>query len=235
MRFCIECEKEKEINRFYKRRNICIDCNIEVTIKTKKCSKCNITKEFLDFNKDDRSKDGLLSSCKNCVKEYRENNKEKIKKYREDNKEELKQKKKEYYLTYKENNKDKIKESNKKYKQKNKDKINKYYSNRKKNDSFFKFKLSVRNLIYSSFKRRFSIKSKKTIEILGCTFEYFRNHIEKQFNESMNWDNYGSYWEFDHIIQLATALNEDDLLRLNHYTNFQPLEIDKNRSKNFKY
>lgn len=41
--------------------------------------------------------------------------------------------------------------------------------------------------------------------------------------------------EFDHIIQLATALNEDDLLRLNHYTNFQPLEIDKNRSKNFKY
>ena len=51
----------------------------------------------------------------------------------------------------------------------------------------------------------------------------------------MTWENYGIYWEYDHIIQLATALNEDDLLRLNHYTNFQPLEIDKNRSKNFKY
>ena len=235
MRVCIECKKEKEISLFYKRRNICIDCNIEVTIKTKKCSKCNITKESFDFNKDDRSKDGLLSSCKDCVKEYRENNKEKIKKYRENNKEKLKQKKKEYYLVYKENNKDKIKESNKKYKQNNKEKINNYYLERKRNDSFFKLKSSIRNLLYHSFKRKFSNKSKRTIEILGCSFDEFRQYIENKFNDNMTWENYGIYWEYDHIIQLATALNEDDLLRLNHYTNFQPLEIDKNRSKNFKY
>ena len=59
--------------------------------------------------------------------------------------------------------------------------------------------------------------------------------IEFYISESMNWDNYGSYWEFDHIIQLATSTNEEELLKLNHYSNFQPLEVEKNRSKNYKY
>ena len=235
MRRCLECNKDKELKFFYKRRVICIECDIKPEIKNKTCVKCLLNFDISQFNIDDRSKDGFYSSCKNCLKLYRENNKEKNKIYRENNKIILNEKKK----IYRENNKEKIKEYNKLYKEKNKeknrDKINKYYSDRKKNDSFFKFKLSVRNLIYYSFKRRFSTKSKKTIEILGCTFEYFKNHIEKQFNESMNWDNYGSYWEFDHIVQLATSTNEEELLKLNHYSNFQPLEVEKNRSKNYKY
>jgi len=235
MRNCIECNTEKEITQFYKRRIICIECNKDLIIEHKVCSKCNEDLKIENYNIDDRSKDGFCASCKQCFKKYREDNKETIKKYREDNKETLNENKK----IYNQKNKDKIKDYmssyNREYKQKNKDKINKYYSDRKKNDSFFKFKLSVRNLIYSSFKRRFSFKSKKTIEILGCTFEDFKCHIEKQFNESMNWDNYGSYWEFDHIIQLATSTNEEELLKLNHYSNFQPLEVEKNRSKNYKY
>jgi hypothetical protein len=46
----------------------------------------------------------------------------------------------------------------------------------------------------------------------------------------MNWENYGLYngtekygWDIDHVIPLSTAKTEEDVLRLNHYTNLQPL------------
>lgn len=52
----------------------------------------------------------------------------------------------------------------------------------------------------------------------------------------MTWENYGKYngeleygWDIDHIIPLSSAKNEDDLLRLNHYTNLQPLCSKVNR------
>jgi len=72
-------------------------------------------------------------------------------------------------------------------------------------------------------KRKFTDKSKKTLEILGCQFEIFKKHIENQFNENMNWENYGSYWEIDHIIPVSSSTTEEELYKLNHYTNFQPL------------
>ena len=56
----------------------------------------------------------------------------------------------------------------------------------------------------------------------------------------MNWDNKGNVngviastinqsWDIDHIIPLATATCEADVIRLNHYTNLQPLCSYTNR------
>jgi hypothetical protein len=84
-------------------------------------------------------------------------------------------------------------------------------------------KFNIRSLIRNSLKRGFSDKSKKTIEILGCSFDEFKLHIESQFDENMNWENQGSYWHMDHIIPISSAETEEDVYRLNHYTNFQPL------------
>ena len=47
----------------------------------------------------------------------------------------------------------------------------------------------------------------------------------------MNWGNYGGgnkkyyniSWDLDHIIPLSIANTEEELYKLNHYTNFQPL------------
>ena len=52
----------------------------------------------------------------------------------------------------------------------------------------------------------------------------------------MNWDNYGLYngeldygWDLDHIIPISSAKTEEDIIRLNHYTNLQPLCSKTNR------
>ena len=52
----------------------------------------------------------------------------------------------------------------------------------------------------------------------------------------MSWDNYGLYngelnygWDIDHIIPLASATTEKELLKLNHFTNLQPLCSKINR------
>ena len=54
----------------------------------------------------------------------------------------------------------------------------------------------------------------------------------------MNWDNYGLYepnklnygWDMDHIIPLKTGKTEEDIIKLNHYSNLQPLCSYTNRN-----
>ena len=78
-------------------------------------------------------------------------------------------------------------------------------------------------------------KRNKTFEIIGCTPLELKNYLENQFNENMTWENHGQYgWHVDHIIPLVSAKNEDELYKLFHYTNLQPLWWDKNIEKSSK-
>jgi len=182
----------------------------------------------------------VLNSCKECVrekdrirskerdnskymKEYRNRNRNRLNNYKskwdEENKELRKVKRKEYY----EENKDIIKERN-----------YKYCKDRKKSDPIYKLKLNIRSLILLSFKSKFTKKSKKTIEILGCSFEEFSKYLESKFDENMNWSNQGSYWHIDHIIPISLAKSEEEVYKLNHYTNLQPLYWKDNLRKGNK-
>ena len=73
----------------------------------KKCSKCQLEKDFLEFNSLKKNKDGLKYQCKQCEKDYRiknkENIKEYLKKYYEDNKDNISIKNKDRYEDNKEN------------------------------------------------------------------------------------------------------------------------------------
>jgi hypothetical protein len=92
---------------------------------------------------------------------------------------------------------------------------------------------SFRNLISNSLKRKGYSKKSRTYEILGCTYEEFKLYIEKQFTKGMNWENKGQ-WHFDHIYPISLAKDEEELIRLNHYTNFQPLWAIDNLKKSNK-
>jgi len=185
-------------------------------------------------------------------RKYRENNKEKVnlnkKIYYENNKEEISLKSK----VYRQNNKEKKAKADKNYVKNNKEKVtlNKkiYYENnkkeilvknriyvkyRRKTDVVFNLQHSIRALIGLSITKKGYTKKSRTFEILGCSYEDFKIHLEKQFESWMNWENKGNpkdgkiepnkTWDIDHIIPLATATSEEDIIKLNHYTNLRPL------------
>ena len=76
-------------------------------------------------------------------------------------------------------------------------------------------------------------KNNKTFEVVGCTPEELKNHIESKFLVGMSWENQGD-WHIDHIIPLSSAINEDEIIKLCHYTNLQPLWALDNMKKGSK-
>ena len=58
-------------------------------------------------------------------------------------------------------------------------------------------------------------------------------HIERQFLRGMNWENRDK-WHIDHIVPLATAKSEAEVLALNHFTNLRPIWSRDNLSKGAK-
>lgn len=114
--------------------------------------------------------------------------------------------------------------------------VKKWTKQKVKTCDIFRFNKNVRQLIYTSFKRgsnQFK-KTSKTENILGCSMEEFRIYIESKFTSGMNFENYGK-WHLDHIKPLALAESKEDVILLNHYTNFQPLWAADNISKGAKY
>lgn len=179
-------------------------------------------------------------------KEWDSKNSEKLKehqkKYRQSDPEKIKKNKKKY--RDKPASKEKKKLIAKRYWIVKKDEIrlrlNNYIKNKRRNDPTYRLYGNLRALIYQHIKKSGFTKKTKTINILGCTPEFlkahittqwaFANNLDKNGNIWMNWDNYGKYngefnygWDIDHIIPISSAKTEEDVIRLNHYTNLQPL------------
>ena len=148
---------------------------------------------------------------------------------------------------WREKNRDKINYKKRLYREKNREKLNNQRNERRnkrrKEDSSFRLIEKIRIIIYKSLKKQGFKKKSKTHEILGCSFEEFKIHLESKFEPWMTWENRGLYngefnhgWDIDHIIPLNSAKTEDDVIRLNHHTNLQPLCSKINRDiKNQKY
>lgn len=199
----------------------------------KKCTKCEKihpnTTEF--FKKDKKRQDKLTTVCKSC---YKNSSKE----YRKINKEKIQLNKKIYYSDVK--NKEHKKENDKIYRQNNKEHNSNYMriyvKNRAKTDFVFKLMRKIQGAINDSMRKNGFTKKSRTHEILGCSFEEFKTYIDNQFLSWMNWENHGLYngefnfgWDLDHKIPIDSAITEYDVIRLNHYTNFQPLCSKINR------
>jgi hypothetical protein len=203
--------------------------------KTKICLGCNIEKTLDNFYAHKKQKFGVKSKCKKCEskisKEYRQNNSEKIKEQRI--------KYKQYHKEYYQSNSDIIKTRVKNWQLERKEELNEYWrtyrNKRHQTDLIFSIKNNLRCRINSSIKNNSKLST--SIDLLGCSIEEYKLYLEKQFDENMSWENWGTYWEIDHIKPLCTfdlSLKENQLLAFN-YQNTQPLEKIKNRTKSKKY
>jgi len=213
-------------------------------MEKKKCPNCNELKSILDYHQCSSRKDGLQVYCKKCKKErFKESKQKSDKKYQKkylsipENKEKKLQGVKQYQL----DNPKKQKEYIKKYRQSRKGIITrkkyrkKEYQEKYGKDPIFTLKITLRNRLKNALKKGF--KKGKTLDMLACSIEEFKLYLEKQFKENMNWGNYGSYWELDHI-KPCDAFNLELLeeqYKCFNYKNIQPLEINKNRIKSNKY
>ncbi len=207
----------------------------------KKCSKCNIEKDLLDFNRCSVYYDGRKKECRDCQKNqsriYRENNKQKINEKLRNNYKLNPEIQKERSEKWKKNNVDNYRLSNykknKKWEDKNKEYRkqykNNYSTNRLKTDILFKISRNVRIRINKFLKN----KSKSTENIVGIPFDELKIYLEKKFVGGMSWENYGK-WHIDHIIPLSSANNEDEIYKLCYYTNLQPLWSEENSKKGKK-
>ena len=208
-------------------------------MKTKICTKCGEEKIITEFQKDKSKKDGFRPDCKTCRKKYvkiyynkfKDKISEQRKKVRQENPEKFAKREKEYRLK----NPEKVKLRRKKYYEDNKEKHSEYFIKKRNESEVFKLKDNIRRRINHFFKNKLLTKNNKTFNIVGCSPEFLKEHLEKQFKDGMSWDNYGLYgWHIDHIIPLSSAETEDEIYKLCHYTNLQPLWAEENLSKGSK-
>ena len=76
-------------------------------------------------------------------------------------------------------------------------------------------------------------KSISTPELLGCSLQELKSHLESKFQLGMTWENYGALWQVDHIrpCALFDFSNPEDLKVCFHWSNLQPLTAFQNNSK----
>jgi hypothetical protein len=221
-------------------------------METKVCGKCKINKDICFFGKNKQSKSGYRSTCNDCrkieSKEYKEKNTEKrqktIKKYYQNNKEKINEKTKiRVLLDIEKNkliklksyhkNKEKHKEKLKLYRVINREKRTEYQRKKINNDELYKISSLIRARIRNFLKIKNWSKTNKTFDLIGCSPQFLKEHLQSQFKDGMSWDNYGS-WHIDHIIPLSSAKTTEEFNKLCHYSNLQPLWASENLSKGKK-
>jgi hypothetical protein len=205
----------------------------------KKCSRCQIYKPFKEFNKCKNGSLGIHNHCRSCQKETRRayylNNKEKefqyTRRYYQTEKARIARKKK-----Y-EANKEEILKKNRILRRTPEARRKACIARNKlfKNNMSFRLSVNLRTRIRQALMG--IDKAKSTKELLGCTLEKFRQHLESLFQVGMTWNNYGYRgWHVDHITPCSSFDLRDPIQQFKcfHYTNLQPLWRFDNQSKGDK-
>lgn len=140
---------------------------------------------------------------------------------------------------WREENKERFKELQRRWRQRNADycneKGNEYIKRRYAKDPQFALACKVRARVYQAIQKGGASRTGRTEELIGCSFNFLRQHIERQFKGKMSWDNSGSF-HIDHIIPLA-AFDLTDPAQLKvacNWQNMRPLPPRKNMSKGAK-
>ena len=191
----------------------------------KHCKKCNQEKHLDDFCNRKGEKDGKHRYCKLCL------NHDFTKYYHTSGR-----KNSIYYEQYREENKQYFRKYNNNHYHTNKELYREWNKNQYHSDFKFRLKHITASRISHALKTYDILKNDRTIEYLGCSMGEYYYYLEQQFTNRMSWDNYGSYWEIDHIkpIDSFDFNIEENLYICFHYTNTRPLSKKENRIKSNK-
>jgi hypothetical protein len=109
--------------------------------------------------------------------------------------------------------------------------MQKRFKNNYNNNSLFKLRHISSVDIYESIKKYNKVKPKYPFNI-----KELKTHLENQFDNKMNWDNFGRYWDLEHKIPISWFDNAEDLIKYGwHLENLTPLEKINNIKKGNKY
>jgi len=170
----------------------------------KRCCNCKTDLPLNMFYKNSKRPDGLQTRCKACDKEYQNTVK---KDYN------LK-----YALEYQKQNDVKLKQ-----------KIHK--KERYASDSNFQISSKIRSRLNEAIRCNF--QKGIAVNLLGCSITEYKSYLESLFSPDMNWNNYKTLWEIDHITEVCTfdLTIEANQYKCFHYTNTRPLYKKENRKK----
>ena len=127
---------------------------------------------------------------------------------------------------WRENNKERKAQADKKWRDANRSKW-RSYRKAPANKTTSNLRKRFRELVKSS--------SMRTSQLIGCSPQELRIHLEEQFKEGMSWNNYGD-WHIDHVIPCArfNLKNRQEAMACFHYTNLRPLWAAENILKGAK-
>jgi hypothetical protein len=137
------------------------------------CTKCNKSKQLIDFNKNKNRKDGVQIWCKSCYNMYCTENKEKLSRKRAIYTEEHKKEKVLYDSIRYQDNKEEVSKYNEKYRSRHKEEISIYskeYRTRNKETQYFltsEWKKSNPGKVAASNAKRRAAKLNATLKSLS--------------------------------------------------------------------
>lgn len=186
-------------------------------MEAKKCFKCKIELPI------DR-KNNYCTACKSKMdlESYHRN----------------KEKRRQYVREYEEQNPDKLKKGRLQTKQWLKDRpeyMNAWYKEKLSTNIEYRIAHNLRERLRAALHT--NSKGAKTMDMLGCSMEEFKQHMASKFTEGMDWDNYGRKgWHIDHILPCASfdLSDYEQQKQCFHYTNLQPLWWKDNLEKSAK-
>ena len=115
--------------------------------------------------------------------------------------------------------------------------INDRINNRKQTDVNFRLSILCRNRLWCAVRADSAVKSDTTRNLVGCTTEELKHHIQNQFTDGMTWDKLiNGEIHLDHILPCISfnLLDDAEQRKCFHYTNLQPLWAADNLKKRDK-
>lgn len=240
-KICTKCKQDKDISEFYE----CLTnpdgfsywCkNCKTQYKLDNAEHIRRTSEVYRNKPEVKERMRTYMLIYGAVEEHRQatiqrsrehyrNNTKLYRQYYKDNRDKILLRNKEYGKRYR---------SSDKYKsQENIEKRRLYQRMWHRNHPGDKISNSMSRGIYNSLK---NAKNKQHWEdLVPYNLSQLKRHIERQFSLEMNWGNYGTYWEIDHIIPQnlfnISTHNDMDFKICWSLKNLRPLTVSENRSR----